>query len=410
MSYRDGYNGGDDGFYTRGFEDEPFDGDMGPPTDEVDDNTPFEEDEDSDPQHLDLNHKTKKTKLDRDLFPRAEDLTFDQLQSVLGELKFLIKLYQDNQKTRIGTGNRAGSKERKGETAHLVRFFEDELYTLEKEVAKVIKYYVRNEPTGVAKWLLAHSGIKEMTAASWMVGVDIHRATTPSHIYRYCGMDPNMKWMSQEQAKAWMKEQDTDDPWELLARFAQQYQRRFDTLARQAQYDGQGNKREVTKQVVAATMVRRPYSVPMKTLAWQTATWMVRTHNNKEPSEYLPYYYMWKEQEERANERLEFADQAQWYLDNVKIRNKANKAYYKQGKLPPRHIENRVKRKLVKLFISHFHEHYYALVHGELPARPYVFEHLGHTDEIHPPVMHWKVYKLRKQAGRAVPDNPYFVE
>ena len=58
---------------------------------------------------------------------------------------------------------------------------------------------------------------------------------------------------------------------------------------------------------------------------------------------------------------------------------------YSQGKLPPAHIHARAKRYAVKLFLAHYHHVGYELLHGELPPRPFVIEHMGHVDYMGPP-------------------------
>ena len=53
--------------------------------------------------------------------------------------------------------------------------------------------------------------------------------------------------------------------------------------------------------------------------------------------------------------------------------------------LPPAHINARVIRKMMKVFLSHMHEVWYRLEFGEAPPKPYAFSILGHAHYIPPP-------------------------
>ena len=62
-------------------------------------------------------------------------------------------------------------------------------------------------------------------------------------------------------------------------------------------------------------------------------------------------------------------------------------AAYSQGMLPPGHLDAMARRYAVKMFLSHWHHVYYEMHHGTPPPKPFVIEHMWHTEYVKPP--HW---------------------
>ena len=87
--------------------------------------------------------------------------------------------------------------------------------------------------------------------------------------------------------------------------------------------------------------------------------------------------HRWKHAQQQAADKLE--------RFNI---GKTTEAYaaYSTGFLPKAHIHERTKRRVVKLFLSHYHAVGYRLLHGKEEPRPWVLEHgKGHTHFIEPP-------------------------
>ena len=92
-----------------------------------------------------------------------------------------------------------------------------------------------------------------------------------------------------------------------------------------------------------------------------------------------------KEYEQARNERGELADQAAAVLEKKRIgKDTEARKHYEAGKLPPAHIHARAKRYAVKLFLAHYHEVGYVLLHGVKPPLPYPLAVLGHAHKIDP--------------------------
>jgi len=128
---------------------------------------------------------------------------------------------------------------------------------------------------------------------------------------------------------------------------------------------------------------KRPWNASLKTLCWKVGQSFMKFRNH--PNDYYGgLYYVRKQSEIVANDGGKFADQAAIKLLKVGKSTEAYK-YYKEGKLPPAHIDARARRWVVKLFLSHWHHVAHEVEFGRPPARPYVFDHLGHVDIMPPP-------------------------
>ena len=107
-------------------------------------------------------------------------------------------------------------------------------------------------------------------------------------------------------------------------------------------------------------------------------------------SYYGPIYRHRKALEEDRNALGEFADQAKAKLENFNIRDKATRAIYEAGKLPPGRLDLRARRVAVKLFLSHLHDVMTWHTFDRRAPRPYALEHMGHAHMIECPNPPWK--------------------
>lgn len=106
----------------------------------------------------------------------------------------------------------------------------------------------------------------------------------------------------------------------------------------------------------------------------------------RQPADKCPYRLWYEERkayEIENNEAGNYADQAVAILQ--RLPNHAQAAIYREGKLPPAHIDRRARRWVEKRFLSHWHEVAYIEHYGEPPPKPYVIEHGGHAEIVGPP-------------------------
>ena len=242
------------------------------------------------------------------------------------EARYLVKSYYTLQEFRKATGNQVKALEKSGQPNESLIFFFNQFKTLENSVRSILEIYSKNQELG--RWCLSITGIGPVITAGLMTHIDITKAPTVGHIWSYAGLAPGVRWEK-----------------------------------------GQ----------------KRPWNADLKTLCWKVGQSFVKV-SNKESDIFGKFYRERKELEQLRNENGEYAEQAENIL-KTKNFNKSTEAYkwYSQGKLPPAHIQQRAERYAVKLFLASYHEVAYFLHYSELPPKPSVIEHLGHSHYYAPP-------------------------
>ena len=282
------------------------------------------------------------------------------------EARYLVDTYYQMQDYRISTSNQARSMGKDAEPHLTLSFFQGQMGTLERQVRTVLDTWTDTDPLGT--WAKSIVGIGPVIAAGLLAHIDIEKAPTVGHIWRYAGLDPTVTW-------------------------------------------GKGEK--------------RPWNASLKVICWKAGESFVKVSNN--PNDVYGHFYAErKDFENKRNDAVQIVpngvtmgggavsvgidsfvkDGEQvtcyqindvWYyggnaqaahsaLTRKKI-GKDTDAYksYVTGKLPPAHIHARAKRYAVKLFLAHFHETGYKLHYGTEPPAPYPIQHLGHVHRIPAP-------------------------
>jgi len=234
------------------------------------------------------------------------------------EARFLVDTYYTMQETRI----RASGQLRaiKDEPHEVLTWFEDQASTLENQVKRALDKYTSGHPMG--EWMRGVFGIGLVISAGLLAHIDITKAPTVGHIWRFAGLDPTVRWEKKS---------------------------------------------------------KRPWNARLKVICFHAGESFVKFSNN-EKCIYGHEYRQRKELEEAANEKLAYAEQAKEKLERFNI-GKATDAYkaYSVGKLPPAHLHARAKRYAVKLFLSHLHGEMYRTILKQEPPLPYPIAHMGHV-------------------------------
>lgn len=251
----------------------------------------------------------------KDIKEAAQKLTAD-------EARYLVDLYYQIQDFRKATGNQLLAVSKTGEPSSLINGTFTSMQRVENRIKKGLDYY--SDSIALGQWAKSVVGIGPVIASGLLAHIDINKATSAAHIWRFAGLDPTLEWKA-----------------------------------------GQ----------------KRPFNARLKTLCWKIGESFVKVSGNPE-SLYGRLYLQRKALEQQRNERLELADQAQDKLKKFKI-GKNTDAYksYSIGKLPPAHIHARAKRWAVKVFLCHYFEEGCRL-EGREPPTIYSIAMLGHVDKI----------------------------
>jgi Transposase IS116/IS110/IS902 family len=242
------------------------------------------------------------------------------------EARFLVDAYYAMQEDRIRSAHRVRTLSEGGEPNSVMDWLLGQNEMLEKQVARALDAYSGAHPVG--KWARSIVGIGPVITAGLLAHIDIHKAPTVGHIWRYAGLDPSVSW-------------------------------------------GKGQK--------------CPWNQSLKRLCWLVGESFVKVSAN--PNDvYGKFYRERKDYELAKNEAGDFAAQAKLTIESKKFGDDTQaRKHYESGKLPPAQIHARAKRHAVKLFLSHLHHVWYEAEFSHPPARPYAINILGHAHCILPP-------------------------
>lgn len=258
-------------------------------------------------------------KISRDLLQAAKIMTID-------EVRYSVDLYYQIQDFRKSAKNQQRASIEPGEPANFLEWTGMSMRMIEDTIKRALDRYSDSDPVG--EWAKSIIGIGPVIASGLLAHIDIEKAPTVGHIWRFAGLDPTQEWKK-------------------------------------------GTK--------------RPWNAALKVLCWKIGESFVKVSGN--PNDFYGQFYIArKEQEVARNEKGEFADQAKAKLERFKIgKDTEARKWYEQGKLPPAHIHARAKRYAVKLFLSHYQHVAYVKRYGVEPPKPYVISIMGHADFVKPP-------------------------
>lgn len=255
-------------------------------------------------------------RLTRDMAKAAETLG-------LGEVRFLVDQYYQWQRYRISCGHQARTSDEIGEPHTLVSWAMEQNRVLEGQIKRAMDRWTMTRRDG--RWARSITGVGPVIAAGLLAHIDIRKAPTVGHIWRFAGLDPTVTW-------------------------------------------GKGQK--------------RPWNADLKVLCWKLGESFVKV-KGRESDVYGKVYEARKAIEAEKNAAGEYADQAAATLERTPKH--AQRAVYAEGRLPDGRIHMRCQRYAVKLFLSHLHHVMYECEFGEAPPKPYVIEHGGHVHFVAPP-------------------------
>lgn len=319
--------------------------------------------------------------ISKDLREAAKNLRQD-------EVRFLVDTYYAIQKNRVAAGNQVKALSINGEPNEFVNWLSKQMHGLEKRVKAVLDVYTEQYPLG--RWCKSIRGIGPVLTAALMAYINIEKAPTAGHIWRYAGLDPTTKWLGSEEAARIVQQILGKTTGEItdadIIAVATTVKRSYDGLIALWPTDKDGALKPKTATNLIAALSKRPWNARLKVVCWKIGESFVKVKSYPDDV-YGKIYEQRKQYETEKNERGEYAQQAAEHLKRVG-KNTASYQWYKQGKLPPGHIHERAKRYAVKLFLSHYHYVAYRLHYNEEPPKPYAIAHLGHADFILPPNLH----------------------
>lgn len=234
------------------------------------------------------------------------------------EARFLVDAYYMMQEDRKRAHNQVRSLGESAEPNSVLAWLADQSSTLENQVKRALDRYTDAHPMG--SWMREIKGIGPVLSAGLLAHIDITKAPTAGHIWRYAGLDPTSKWEK-----------------------------------------GQ----------------KRPWNATLKTLCWKIGQSFMKLSNDEE-CYYGRIYRERKAYEIANNEAGNLKEQAAAGAARVGKTTEAYK-HYSEGRLSPGHIDARARRYCVKLFLSHLQSEWYERHYGVPAPAPYPIAILGHA-------------------------------
>ena len=287
------------------------------------------------------------------------------------EARYLVDTYYQMQDYRISTANQARSMGKDEEPHITLDFFKSQMNTLERQVHSVLDTWSSNDPLGV--WAKSIIGIGPVISAGLLAHIDIEKAPTVGHIWRYAGLDPTVTW-EKKQKRPWNASLKVIC-WKAGESFVKVSNNKNDIYGKFYQqrklYEDERNDAVLLKPPGATVTEFGEYGSGQGTFVLDGEALTCYQFGGKNSN---TWYY-------GGNAQAAFKVLA---TKNIGKDTDAIKSYA-VGKLPPAHIHARAKRYAVKLFLAHYHETAYRLHYGTEPPAPYPIAVLGHAHRIPAP-------------------------
>jgi hypothetical protein len=315
--------------------------------------------------------------------------------------RMLVYLYYIFQEDRKRAGNQRRKLKEANEPSEVIDWFYYRSQALENQCKIALQKFA--ESGRISRWSMSLCGVGPVISAGLRAHIDIDKAPSVGHIFRFAGLVPGQIRMPKERTEALIAatyKQVRGKPEKdmlaagLIAAAVGRRPENFLVDALRMSYKKGNEKRNerggiiLSSKGVKSAAKLCTWNQDLKTLCWKIGDCFVKFSNKPD----CFYGHLFREQWAKEKARNEAGDFKQHAADILaeksgkKAPGKTTAAYehYLSGKLPPGHILARARRWTVKLFLSHWH--FKARTYAGLPApRPYALDHLGHTDFIEPP-------------------------
>ena len=364
--------------------------------------------------------------------PPLQRLTKDLKEAAITlsdvEARYLVDSYYMMQENRKRADNQV--RQMAAEPHSVIAWLAAQSSMLEGQIQRALDAYSASKPIGT--WMRANHGIGPVIAAGLMAHIDINRAVVVGHIWRFAGLDPSVEWKSADYTRGFIaatrKEKGKGNDWAALIHACHEAKRRPLDVLKQAgilefvpgpeeirKYLSEKNVDKILKaefhadnmlrealdaeglevayedlcrgmefdwKEITRVLTRRPWNAELKTLCWKIGQGFMK-FSNADECFYGKLYRERKLEQTKKNETGGNKALAAELLPRYKETTDAYKQL-QQGKLPLAQIDGRARRHAVKMFLAHVQQVWWFMEKGELPPKPFVIEHLGHSHYIAP--------------------------
>ena len=197
------------------------------------------------------------------------------------EARYLVDMYYTVQENRKRSANQVRALATAGEPNDCVQHFTRAAIKFEGDLRYALGQYAASQPIGA--WAQSITGIGPVISAGLMAHIDIEKAPTVGHIWRFAGLDPNSDWKGRVKAEAIVKEhlgKRKPTPEDVLAIAQKMNGIGYEAALRHATTKSDGTPRELTAESIASAFALRPWNAKLKTLCWKIGESFVKVSNN----------------------------------------------------------------------------------------------------------------------------------
>lgn len=122
----------------------------------------------------------------------SRDITIAAKTLSAVEARYLVDAYYMMQEDRKRTRNQERALDESKEPNLILSWLAAQSETLEEQLKKALDHYTQHHPMG--EWMRDVKGIGPVISAGLLAHIDITKAPTVGHIWRFAGLDPTSKW------------------------------------------------------------------------------------------------------------------------------------------------------------------------------------------------------------------------
>jgi len=303
--------------------------------------------------------------------------------------RLILDMFYQQQETRETYANYVRAAEANGEPSEFFQLKLGNAWAEENQNRLALESFAGRYKVG--NWITSIHGLGPITAAGMLSFIDIRRADYVGKIWKFGGMAGETIWRSKAEAEKFVtelmggKKRVTTEHIAACAEYADRklgnFQRSFDQMRKK------GSVKQVDALVKATCM--RPYNKKFKTFCLgRIAGSLIKTKDGDGPDKVNFYGHAYRAHKawiEEQNKASVYEKDALALQSSV---GKSTKAYqfYKDGYLPPGHVDRRAQRFMMKLLLSHVHCALFEDFYGETAPLPWILaKDDNHNQYIAPP-------------------------
>lgn len=108
------------------------------------------------------------------------------------EARYLVDAYYQMQHNRITSNNQIRAMSESEEPHSVIQWLADQDTVLENQIKRALDKWTDSLHMG--RYAKNICGIGPVISAGLLAHIDITKAPTAGHIWRFCGLDPTLKW------------------------------------------------------------------------------------------------------------------------------------------------------------------------------------------------------------------------